>query len=86
MHGAVLGRPAGKPAYRRADAWRAKCVRARPAIWARAMRVRGALSAAKEQPDVRSDVIQDLRRQIASGRYALDPDVVAHGLLDAGAP
>jgi hypothetical protein len=43
------------------------------------------MSAAKEQPNVRSDVIQDLRRRIASGLYDLGPDVVALGLLDAGA-
>ncbi len=49
---------------------------------ARAKELRATLDAAKQAPDVREDVVNDVRQRIADGRYRIDPQQIASRLID----
>lgn len=49
---------------------------------ARARELRATLETAKKAPDVREDVVADVRQRIADGRYRIDPDTIATRLID----
>ena len=58
---------------------------AKVAISARSRELHEALRAANAAPDVREDVVADVRARITSGSYRIDPERIARGILDASA-
>lgn len=44
-----------------------------------------ALAVANSAPDVRADVVAEMRARIGNGSYRIDPDQIARGLLDTTA-
>jgi flagellar biosynthesis anti-sigma factor FlgM len=55
------------------------------AISARSRELHQALRAANAAPDVRDDVVAEVRARILSGAYRIDPERVARGILDTSA-
>jgi len=55
------------------------------ALSARSRELHEALRAANASPDVRSDVVADMRARIGNGTYRIDPERIARGILDTTA-
>ncbi len=49
---------------------------------ARARELHAALRAVQDAPDVRAEVVADVRTRLAEGRYNLDSEATAGGILD----
>lgn len=48
----------------------------------RALELHSALRAVRAAADVRPEVVDDVRRRLADGRYRLDAEATARGILD----
>jgi flagellar biosynthesis anti-sigma factor FlgM len=48
----------------------------------RARELHSALQAVREAPDVRPEVVADVRSRLEQGRYNVDPEATAGGILD----
>jgi flagellar biosynthesis anti-sigma factor FlgM len=89
--------PASRPAERASSAingsprddagatGRAGAPAANVAISARSRELHQALGAANAAPDVRADVVAQVRARLLAGTYRIDPDRIARGILDASA-
>jgi len=51
-------------------------------VSSRARELHAALKAVHDAPDVRADVVADVRSRLAEGRYRLDAEATARGILD----
>ncbi|MBA3876308.1 MAG: flagellar biosynthesis anti-sigma factor FlgM [Anaerolinea sp.] len=67
---AITGAPAGAPPAATVE------------LSIRVLELHAARRAVEEAPDVRADVVDDVRSRLADGRYRLDADVTARGILD----
>jgi flagellar biosynthesis anti-sigma factor FlgM len=52
------------------------------ALSGRSRELHDARRAAADAPDVRSEVVNAIKGRIAAGTYAVDPERIAHGILD----
>src|SRR5512147_735149 len=87
--------PAGRPSSRVTDApaggsrdgttptGRAGAPAADVAISGRSRELHQALRAANAAPDVREDVVADVRAKLVAGTYRIDPGLIARRILDA---
>ena len=83
---AAARRPvAGTPAADVPAATGAGAPAARIELSARSRELHQALSAANAAPDVREDVVADVRARIGNGTYRIDADRIARGILDTKA-
>ncbi len=58
---------------------------ARVELSARSRELHEALMAAQAAPDVRAEVVADVRARLDAGTYRIDPERIARGLLDTKA-
>ena len=66
-------------------AGRASGPAAKVELSARSRELHEALRAAHATPDVRSDVVAEIRKRIDNGTYRVDPDKIARRILDTNA-
>jgi flagellar biosynthesis anti-sigma factor FlgM len=84
----AAARPAGRPASTdgAAVATSGAGSAGRPAatvqLSARARELHAALKAVQDAPDVRAEIVADVRTRLAEGRYDLDSEATAGGILD----
>jgi negative regulator of flagellin synthesis FlgM len=48
----------------------------------RSRELHAALDAARQAPDVREDVVRDLRQRVQDGTYQVDPERIARRMID----
>jgi negative regulator of flagellin synthesis FlgM len=87
---AAVGRARPRPAAPTAgDATPATKTGAAPAakveLSARSRELHEALKAARSAPDVRADLVKDVRARVTDGTYRVDPELIARRILDTEA-